>query len=152
MSYLLDTNVVSELRKRPGVVDPNVAAWFVEVPVGGLYISVVTVLEIELGVARVEHRDPRQGVMLRAWLEERVLGAFAGRILSIGVEVARRAAMMHVPNPRPERDAYVAATAVVHGMTVVTRNVADFAAQGVPLVNPWTPSRTVVQGPGDAFD
>lgn len=137
MSYLLDTNVVSELRKKPGVVEPRVLAWAERHPARDLYISVVTVMEIELGVARVERRDPEQGAVLQLWLEAGVLAGFANHILSIDVETARRAARLHVPDPRPERDAFIAATAAVHGLTVVTRNVADFDPTGVDVVNPW---------------
>ena len=138
MSYLLDTHVVSELRKRPGRVDPGVLDWAHDHHPRHLYISVVTVLEIELGVVQVERRDRAQGAVLRRWLEAGVLAGFASRILSIDVEVARRAARLHVPDPRPERDAYIAATADIHGMTVVTRNVADFVPTGVPTLNPWS--------------
>lgn len=139
MSFLLDTNVVSELRKRPGVVDPNVSAWSRARPVEDLFISVVTVLEIEIGVARVERRDPRQGKILRSWLEVAVLPGFSNRILPVGLDVARRAAPLHVPDPRPERDAYIAATALAAGLTVVTRNVADFEYTNAALINPWEP-------------
>lgn len=104
MSYLLDTNVVSELRKRPGIADPQVLAWSRERPTGELFISVVTVMEVEIGVARVKRRDPDQGKRLRQWLEDGVLAGFAGRILPIGLEVVRRAAPMHVPDLRLERD------------------------------------------------
>lgn len=137
MSFLLDTNVISELRKRAGVVNPGVESWAEERSGHDLYISVMTVMEIELGIARVERRDPEQSAMLRRWLEGGVLAGFAGRILPINVEEARRAAQMHVPDPRPERDAFIAATAAVHGLTVVTRNVADFQPIGVPVINPW---------------
>lgn len=137
MSFLLDTNVISELRKRPGIADARVVAWANARASDDLFISVVTVLEIELGVARLERRDASAGRALRRWLEDGVLGGFAGRILSIGLAEARRAADLHVPDPRPERDAYIAATALVHGLTVVTRNVADFESIGVPLVDPW---------------
>ena len=138
MSYLLDTNVVSELRKRPGRVDPGVLEWARLHHPRDLYVSVVTVFEIELGVAQVERRDREQGAMLRRWMEGGVLAGFAGRILRIDLEVARRAARLHVPDPRPERDAYIAATADIHGMTVVTRNVADFVPSGVPTLSPWS--------------
>lgn len=138
MSFLLDTNVVSELRKRPGVVDPGVLAWAQRHPARELYLSVVSVLEIELGVVRIERRDRQQGAVLREWMESGVLTGFAGRILSVDVEVALRAARLHVPNPRPERDAYIAATADIHGLTVVTRNLRDFEPTGVRLLNPWT--------------
>lgn len=102
-----------------------------------LYLSAVTVMEVELGIARLGRRDVVQSERLQAWLEDDLLAAFGGRILSIDVSVARRAARLHVPDPRPERDALIAATAVVHGLTVVTRNVADFEPMGVALINPW---------------
>ena len=139
--YLLDTDVVSELRKaRAGRADPNVAAWSATAPVGALYLSVVTILEIETGVIRIERRDAAQGRALRAWLEDHVLPAFEGRVLSIDTAVARRCALLHVPNRLADLDALIAATALVHAMTVVTRNVADFAAAGVALLNPWQPA------------
>lgn len=137
MSYLLDTNVVSELRKGPALVDPHVVAWAEGRATHELLISVVTVLEIELGVLRVERRDPRQGSVLRRWLEEGVLAGFAERTLPIDLDIARRAARLHIPDPRPERDAYLAATAIEHGLTVVTRNVVDFESTGVAVLDPW---------------
>jgi toxin FitB len=136
--YLLDTNVISEIRKaRAGKADPNVAAWAAAVPVADLFVSVIAIQEIEIGVLLAERRDPRQGRLLRAWLDVHVLGAFADRILPVDVPVARRSAHLHVPRTRPVRDALIAATALVHGMTIVTRNVADFSPTGVPIVNPW---------------
>lgn len=136
--YLLDTNVVSELRKvRQGKADRNVAAWADSVDAAELYLSVVTVQELEIGVLLAERRDPAQGAIFRAWLDSHVLPAFAGRILVIDAAVARRSARLHVPNPRPVRDGLIAATAMVHGMTVVTRNVADFETTGVATLNPW---------------
>jgi hypothetical protein len=136
--YLLDTNVVSELRKvRLGKADPGVARWADEVATSDLYLSVVTVQELEIGVALAERRDPPQGTLLREWLEHRVLPAFDGRILPVDLAVARRSASLHVPDPRPVRDALIGATALVHGMAVVTRNLADFEPMGVALLNPW---------------
>ncbi len=136
--YLLDTNVVSELRKAPaGKADPNVARWAGQVPAASLFLSVVTILELELGVLLIERRDPRQGEILRSWLDQRVMLAFANRILTIDVAVARQCARLHVPDPCAERDALIAATALVHGLTVVTRNRDDFVATGVALLNPW---------------
>lgn len=137
--FLLDTNVLSELRRaRTGKADPGVVAWAGGVPHGGLYLSAITVLELETGVLRVERRDAQQGAALRAWLEGQVLPAFHGRILSVDMPVALRCAALHVPDPRPERDALIAATALVHGMTVVTRNVVDFRKTGVRLLDPWS--------------
>jgi|SRR5580658_873515 predicted nucleic acid-binding protein len=136
--FLLDTNVVSELRKvRLGKASPEVARWAETVEAVALYISAVTVLELELGVLLAERRDTKQGRALRIWLDSHVLPEFADRILSVDVVVAQRCAHLHVPDPRAERDALIAATALVHGMTVVTRNVNDFAATGVKLLNPW---------------
>jgi len=133
---LLDTNVLSELR-RPRA-DDAVREWIRAQPVATLAISVITVMELEIGVRRVERRDPGQGQGLRQWLDQRVLAAFRERILPIDVEVARRASALHVPDPAPERDTLIAATALVHGLTVATRNVAAFAPTGVPLVDPWS--------------
>lgn len=136
--YLLDTNVVSELRKvRLGRADPHVAAWADGVDTGALYLSAISVMELETGVLRVERRDPGQGGLLRAWLDNQVLPAFAGRVLPVDLAVARRCARLHVPDPRSERDALIAASALVHGMIVVTRNTADFEPTGVAMINPW---------------
>ena len=136
--YLLDTNLVSELRKiRSGNADPNVAQWADSVDAGTLYLSSIAIMELEIGVLRIERRDVTQGAVLRAWLENQVLVAFDGRVLPIDTTVARRCAALHVPNPRSERDALVAATALVHHLTVATRNVNDFTSTGVPVINPW---------------
>lgn len=136
--YLLDTNVVSELRKaKAGKADRNVIAWAGNVSADNLFLSVVTILELEIGIQLVERRDPAQGAPLRAWLEGHVLLAFSGRILPVDVPVAQRCAKLHVPDPCFDRDALIAATALVHGMTVITRNIADFQATGVELLNPW---------------
>jgi hypothetical protein len=136
--YVLDTNVVSELRKaKAGKADRHVVAWASSVPAGQLYLSAITVLELEMGVLRIERRDRTQGALMRAWLDGQVMPAFAGRVLAVDAVVALRCARLHVPNRLAERDALVAATALVHGMSVVTRNVSDFAAAKVPLVDPW---------------
>jgi len=135
---ILDTNVVSELRKvRAGKADPNVAAWAASVDATTLYLSAITLMEIELGVTAAEHRDEAQGSMLRIWLESHVLPEFADRVLPVDTAVALRCARLHVPDRRSERDALIAATALVHGMGVATRNVADFEPTGVALINPW---------------
>jgi predicted nucleic acid-binding protein len=102
-----------------------------------MFLSVITILELETGILLIERRDSKQGAMLRTWLDGHVLPAFSGRILAIDVAVAQRCATLHVPNPRADRDALIAATALVHGMTVVTRNVADFEPTGVEIFNPW---------------
>ena len=139
--YLLDTNVVSELRKvRLGKADARVSVWADSVDAADLYLSVITVQELEIGVLLAERRDPSQGAILRAWLNHHVLPAFLNRILGVDVAVAQRSARLHVPDPHPVRDGLIAATALVHGMTVVTRNVADFEPTGVPVLNPWLAS------------
>jgi hypothetical protein len=139
--FLLDTNVVSELRKiRLGKADAYVAAWADSVDATDLYLSVITVQELETGVLLAERRDPVQGAVLRAWLNDQVLPAFAGRVLPVDTAVALRSARLHVPNHRPVLDALIAATALVHGMTVATRNVADFEQTGARTINPWTAS------------
>ena len=141
MMFVLDTNVVSELRKaRLGKADSNVTAWAESVDASDLYVSAITIMELELGVLSVERKDATQGAMLRSWLEQQVLPEFAGRTLSVDIAVAQRCARLHVPDRRGERDALIAATALVHGMTVVTRNIADFEPTGVSLINPWEAS------------
>lgn len=136
--FLLDTNVVSELRKiRLGRADKNVMRWADSVDAADLYLSAITVQELAMGVLLVERRDPAQGAMFRTWFEHHVLPAFAGRILPVDAAVAQRCAALHVPDPRPAMDSLIAATALVHGMTLVTRNVADFLSCGVPMLNPW---------------
>ncbi|MFT7561948.1 MAG: putative nucleic acid-binding protein [Flavobacteriales bacterium] len=136
--YLLDTNVISELRKaKSGKADKNVLAWADSVSTAGLFLSVITVLELETGILLVERRDPKQGAVLRSWLNVQVLPAFSDRILAVDTAVAQRCAKLHVPDPRSDRDALIAATAIVHGMTVVTRNVEDFPTTDVDIVNPW---------------
>jgi len=136
--YLLDTNVVAELRKaKSGKADQYVTKWANSVSATSLYISTITVLEIELGILLMERRDSAQGAILRGWLEKNVLPAFAERIIAIDTAVSRRCAQLHVPDPKSERDAFIAATALVHGMTVVTRNVSDFTSTGVSTLNPW---------------
>lgn len=136
--FLLDTNVISELRKAgDGKADPAVMAWVRAVDAGQMFVSSLTLMELEIGILRVERRDPAQGARLRAWFETRVLPEFAGRTLAVDGAVALRCARLHVPDPRSDRDALIAATALVHGLTVATRNTADFAATGVALVNPW---------------
>jgi predicted nucleic acid-binding protein len=114
-----------------------VANWAGKVAAHDLYISVVTVEELEIGVLRLERRDSLQGAVLRDWMNNSVLPNFAGRILAVDSAVAQRSARLRVPDPCPIRDGFIAATALEYGMTVVTRNVADFARTGVTLLNPW---------------
>lgn len=134
--YLLDTNVVSELRKAKKA-HPGVRMWARTLPAASLYLSVISILELEIGVLLIERRDPKQGGILRAWMDGHVLPTFAGRILAIDTAVAQRCTALHVPDPRSDRDALIAATALVHGLTVVTRNVIHFQPIGVAIVDPW---------------
>ena len=138
MMYVLDTNVLSELRKaRLGRADANVLAWTEKVDAADLFVSAITIMELELGVLSIERKDAGQGAVLRAWLERHVLPEFSERTLPVDTAVAQRCARLHVPDRRNERDALIAATALVHGMAMVTRNVADFESTGVDVVNPW---------------
>ena len=136
--YLLDTNVISELRKvGSGRANASVALWADSVDAADLYISVITVQELEIGVALALRRDAAQGAVLRNWVDRHVLPAFENRILPVDLAVAQRSAQLNVLDPRPVRDGLIAATGLVHAMTVVTRNVADFQPCGVSLINPW---------------
>jgi toxin FitB len=134
--FLLDTNVISELR-RPRRTNPKVAAWVDSVPPGEMFLSSITILELETGVLLLGRRDLSQARLIQRWIEDRVLTAFADRILAVDTAVARRCAHLHVPDPRPYRDSLIAATALVHGLTVATRNLADFEPMAVSVVNPW---------------
>ncbi|KXF75293.1 twitching motility protein PilT [Paramesorhizobium deserti] len=135
---LLDTNVVSELRKvASGKADPNVVVWNETVDPAETFISSVILHELEIGVRLVEHNDRAAGKVLRNWLENTVLTAFSGRILPLDEAAAVQAAQWHVPNPKPINDAFIAATAFTRRMTLVTRNIKDFEGMGVALVNPW---------------
>lgn len=138
MTFLLDTNVVSELRKiGDGKADANVVAWIEAQDATSFYISSITILELERGILGIQRRDAAQGARLRSWLENYVRPAFEGRILPIDDAIATRCAHLHVPDRRNEVDALIAATALVHGMTVVTRNVKDFEGSGVVVIDPW---------------
>jgi toxin FitB len=134
--FILDTNVVSELRKGTKA-HRTVRTWAQALPAASLYLSAISILELEIGILLVERREQKQGVVLRAWMDNHVLPTFAGRILAIDTAVAQRCAALQVPNPPSDRDAIVAATALVHGMTVATRNVKHFQPTGVAIVDPW---------------
>ena len=134
--YLLDTNVVSELRKRRG--DSGVKQWVAKQSVADLAISVVTVIEIQTGILRKERTDPEQAQLLTRWLEQGVLTGFADRILPLDLAAARRVASLHVPDQAPQHDALIAGTALARGLTVVTRNTRDFERAGVEYLNPWS--------------
>jgi predicted nucleic acid-binding protein len=136
--YLLETNVISEMRKvDAGKADHRVTDWASGIPLPLLYLSVISILELERGALLMERRDVLQGAGLRGWLRNQVLHNFEGRILVVDSHVAQRCAAMQMPDPRSYRDSLIAATGAVHGMTVVTRNVHDFERTGVALLNPW---------------
>ena len=138
MIYLLDTNVVSELRKiGDGKADANVVVWVGQEDAASFFISAITILELERGILGVQRRDARQGARLRTWLDNHVRPEFAGRIIPIDDAVATRCAHLHIPDRRNEVDALIAATAIIHGLTVVTRNVKDFEGTGAIIVDPW---------------
>lgn len=136
--FLLDTNVISELCKvRSGKADQNVARWADRVDAAELFVSAITLQELEIGILLAERKDAPKAAILRTWMNLHVLPAFAERILPVDTAVALRSALLHIPEPRPVRDALIAATALVHGMPVVTRNVSDFEPTGVVVINPW---------------
>jgi predicted nucleic acid-binding protein len=138
--YLLDTNILSEARKLgTSRIDPQVACWLASVDVEASHVSVMTLFELERGVQQLQRRDAQQGAALRRWFETQVLTTWGPRSLAITRVVALRCAGLHIPDPKSERDAWIAATALVAGLTVVTRNTSDFAAMGVPLLNPFLP-------------
>ena len=137
--FLLDTNVVSELRKLgDGRADARVVAWISARDAESFYISALTLMELEIGILRIERRDAAQGERLRRWMDRHVLPEFLERTLPVDSAVALECARLHVPDPRSERDALIAATALVHGMTVVTGNLSDFETTGVAAIDPWT--------------
>ena len=138
--FLIDTNVISELRHDKPHQSTVVRALAEEQPVQQLYLSSITVLELELememGVLRMERKDRSQGNVLRAWVEA-VFQQFDGQVLPFAAETARRCAVMHVPDAKSMRDSLIAATALQHGLALVTRDVADFDGINVKLINPW---------------
>jgi predicted nucleic acid-binding protein len=136
--YLLDTNVVSELRKSAdGRINKGVQSWAEAIFPELMFISAITVLELEIGVLQIERRDKKQGAVLRHWLNQNVLPAFSDRVLPVDLAVAQRCASLHVPNPKSERDSMIAASAMESRMTIVTRNVSDFSQSGVKVFDPW---------------
>lgn len=135
--FLLDTHVVSELRK----ADRRLTDWFADKDSSTLFISDITLMELEVGVLHVERRDPSQGKRLRQWFDTRVQPQFAERCLAVDTQAAILCARLHSPDPRSERDALIAATALAHALTVVTRNTKDFEPTGVKLINPWDGSQ-----------
>ena len=136
--YLLDTNVISEMRKSTARrADPAVQSWTDRTDIRLFYLSAVTILELEKGVLQRSRKDSAQGTVLHRWLHQQVIPAFHDRIFAIDTTIALRCAALHVPATAAYYDALIAATALVHNMTVVTRNTADFASTGVSVLNPW---------------
>ena len=135
--FLLDTNALSEPR-RPDKANPGLAAWAAGAVAGELFLSAITLFEVELGAAQAGRNDATKGNVLRGWIDTQVVPAFRDRIIPVDAAVAQRCAALHVPDPRPQRDSLIAATALVHRLVVVTRNVRDFEPMGVALLNPWS--------------
>jgi len=136
--FLIDTNVISESRKvRSGRAAPEVIAWLGKTDPATTFLSAMSLFELELGVVRVERRDAVQGTALRRWLDDVVKPGFVGRVLAMDAEIAVACAALHAPDLVSERDGWIAATALVHGLTVVTRNVADFEGSAAAILNPW---------------
>ncbi len=134
MSVLLDTNVVSELRRRNG--HPAVRAWVASIPLADRHLSVLTIGEIRAGVERRRRRDPQAAAGLDRWLAG-LIADHEGRILPVTLEIAERYARLGVPDPIAFVDGHLAATALHHGLTLVTRNTRDVARTGVALLDPW---------------
>ncbi|MBP7339505.1 type II toxin-antitoxin system VapC family toxin [Niveispirillum sp.] len=134
--FLLDTNVLFELR-RPDRANAGVVAWAAETDPADLFVSAITLFEIEVGAAQVARRDPAQGLLLRAWIDGHVMPTFKDRILPVDAAIAQRCARLHVPDRQPQNDSLIAATALVHRLTLVTRNVRDFDPMRVAVLNPW---------------
>lgn len=138
MRYLLDTNVISELRKAgTPKANPEVIAWANTVDADEMFISALTLMEIEKGILKFARKDPVQAHHLQRWYQERVLIEFAWRTFDIDSSICRLCAQLHIPDERPATDALIAATAMHHDLILVTRNVKDFAGMGVMLLNPW---------------
>ena len=148
--YLLDTHVVSELRKaKTGQVDPGVMTWASGVARQNLYLSALSLLELETGVAQVERKDKAAGAGFRTWLDEQVMRAFEGRILPVDAAVVKKRGLLPFSDARGDRDALLAATALVHGLTLVTRNVAAYKSGRVKLFNPWGYTPDVAEDTAD---
>lgn len=136
--YLLDTNIISESRKLgTAKVDPHAANWFAVVDVETTFVSAMTIFELERGVKQMERRDTVQGAVLRRWFDDQIMTSYEHRTLPLSRDVALICAGLHIPDPKSERDAWIAATAINAELTLVSRNVGDFANMDVSLINPF---------------
>ena len=136
--FLLDTNIISESRKLGSSrIDPRAAAWLSQTDVEATFVSTMTIFELERGVRQMERRDTVQGTALRRWLDDQIMPTYEHRTLPLSREVALICASLHIPDPKSERDAWIAATAIDAGLTLVTRNVTDFEGMGLELINPF---------------
>jgi predicted nucleic acid-binding protein len=140
--YLLDTNVVSELRKPPRRRADSFNAWAGTHRPSDSALSVITIMELRTGIESVRRTDPVQAGALADWLDNALLAGFEKRLLVVDLAIAERCARLHVPLTRPAHDALIAATALVHNLTVVTRNTKDFDGCGISVFSPWAPDRT----------
>ena len=137
--FLLDTNVISDMRKiDSGRADSHVSTWIDELDASDFYVSVVTLAELDYCIRFKHRRYPNQSLFLRRWFNHSVLPFFEDRIVTIDFQVAMKYSEINVPNHLPDRDSWIAATALVHNFVVVTRNTKDFEASGVALYTPWT--------------
>ncbi|WP_228777398.1 type II toxin-antitoxin system VapC family toxin [Lonepinella koalarum] len=138
MMFLIDTNVISELRKIPlGDANVNVSEWAMRIPEEHIFISVVSIMEIKRGILTLQRRDPTQAKIIQQWFENIIKAQFQSRILPINLKTAEICATLHAPNKRPENDAWIAAIALEHNLTLATRNVKDFDIAELKIFNPW---------------
>ncbi|MCW9732591.1 type II toxin-antitoxin system VapC family toxin [Avibacterium sp. 20-15] len=136
--YFIDTNVLSEIRKiKSGKANQGVINWLSEINEQQIYTNIIVMMELERGILAKERKDPWQGKILRQWFEHTIKTGFSNRILHLNDKTAKICATLHIPDHCPENDAWIAASAIQYGLTLVTRNTADFSRMGVKLLNPF---------------